>query len=336
MVAGRRFFAVGSEILYYRSDWPEVGLPTAFGGGGLPPLLPQSAAAAGWVCETQVADLTVRWLAAPNAFESQFYGCPIWDFHVEAGGDSAGLSSADCLDLLQDHLCAEIDRLPGALPWDQAYVCAKVVAGEPLHGALSRRGFLEIEHRRLYKTAVRDMVARSAPSAERTFRFTSLEEIAPARRGSYREQLLDICREAFDRQGFSRHFTDVFLLQRRPGLDYILAVMQLNFDRRPLKDFLVAVHADTDRIAGFSVVGEKAGLTGASHTQLLSAVAKDYRGSGIYQGLTRLLWQTLPSDATLLNVTHVENGAMQRAYLQSGRVHLADTVLVRRVYPSHS
>ena len=144
--------------------------------------------------------------------------------------------------------------------------------------------------------------------------------------------MLDICREAFGRKGFSRHFTDPFLLERRPGLDYILAAMQLNFDRLPPAGFLVALHGDADRVAGFSVFGEKPGLTGATHTQLLSAVRADYRGRGVYGGLTRLLWQSLPRDATLLNVTHADNREMQSAYHKSGRVRLADTVILRRIF----
>jgi len=288
------------------------------------------------VQETRGEHLAVRWLASQDTFESRLYGFPIWSLRIEASFDNASGSEADFFALLQEHLAVELDRLLGALPWGPGYVCSKVVAGEPLHGALSRCAFEPVEQRRLYLTPVAGMSSGETAEGDRAIRFTSLEEIAPARHGACREQMLDICREAFGANGFSRHFTDPFLLERRSGLDYILAVMQLNFERLPPGDFLVAVHTGSDRIAGFSVVGKKPGVTGASHTQLLSAVSKDYRGSGVYQGLTRLLWQTLPPGATLLNVTHVDNRAMQRSYLQSGRVHLADTVLVRRVYASRS
>jgi ribosomal protein S18 acetylase RimI-like enzyme len=318
--------------LYYQSNWPEIGLSTALDEGALPPFQSPSGDAAGWVRETRFAGLAVRWVASRNAFESQLYGFPIWEFHVEAGDGSAVSSQPVFLALLQDHLCAEIDRLPGAVPWEPAYVFSKVVAGEPLHRALARSGFQEIEHRRLYKTPVRDMIDRHAGAGEGVFRFTTLEETTPTDRATWREQILEICREAFGAQGFSRHFTDPFLLERRAGLDYILAVMQMNFERLQPADFLVAVDDAAGRIAGFSVVGKKPGMAGASHTQLLSAVANDYRGRGIYQGLTQLLWRTLPRDAALLNVTHVGNRSMQRAYLQSARVHLADTVLMRRVF----
>jgi hypothetical protein len=318
--------------LYYQSDWPEVGLSAALGEGALPPFQPPSGDAARWVRETRFAGLAVRWVASRNAFESQLYGFPIWEFRVEAGDGSAGSPQPVFLALLQDHLCAEIDRLPVAAPWDPAYACSKVVAGEPLHRALARSGFQEIERRRLYRTPIRNLIDRQGAAGDRALRFVTLEDLAPADRGTCQDQLLDNCRDAFGPKGFSRHFTDPFLLERRSGLDYIIAVMQMNFDRLPPADFLVAVDDAAGRIAGFSVVGKKHGVTDASHTQFLSAVACDYRGRGIYQGLTQLLVRTLPRDAALLNVTHVENRAMQRAYLQSGRVHLADTVLMRRVF----
>ena len=102
--------------------------------------------------------------------------------------------------------------------------------------------------------------------------------------------------------------------------------------RLPPAGFLVALDGSPERVAGFSIFGEKPGLAGATHTQLLSAVRADYRGRGVYGGLTRLLWQSLPRDATLLNVTHAENRGMQNAYHKSGRLRLADTVIVRRIF----
>jgi hypothetical protein len=47
------------------------------------------------------------------------------------------------------------------------------------------------------------------------------------------------------------------------------------------RESLVAGHTDSDRISGFSVVGKKPGWTGNIHTQLLSAVRKEYRGRSI-------------------------------------------------------
>jgi hypothetical protein len=169
-------------------------------------------------------------------------------------------------------------------------------------------------------------------AGDASLRFTTLETLPEGDRSLHHAQLLDICREAFGQQGFSRHFTDPFLLERRSGLDYILAVMQLNFERLRPVDFVVAIDDAVGRIVGFSVVGQKPGLTGASHTQLLSAVADEYRGREVYRSLTCALTLLLPRNATLLNVTQVGNGPMQRAYHLSGRVHVADTVLMRRVF----
>ena len=322
-----------SESSFYRSDWPEVGLPAPFGEGRLPPLPPSSGGAAEWVRETRVANLTVRWLAEQDMFESRVYGFPIWDLHVEAGIDGGGgAPQADSLALLREHIAVEADRLLGAPPSEAAFVCSKVVVGEPLHHALSRCGFEEIERRRLYKTLVRDMIPRPTLEFDRTIRFTTLAGIAPDRHAPYREQVLEICREAFGRRGYGRHFTEPFLVERLPGQAYIIAVMQLNFDRLTPADFFVAIHADADRVAGFSVVGGKAGLTKGTYAQLLSAVREGYRGRGLYGGLTHLLRHSLPRDASLLNVTHVDNREMQSAYDKSGRVQLADTVVMRRVF----
>ncbi len=307
-------------------------MPAAFGAGTLPPLPPGSESATAWMQETRGEDLAVRWLATRNTFESRLYGFPILDLRIEAGFFGAGAPEADFLPRLREHLAVEIERLLGAPPWGDAYVCGKVVAGEPLHQELIRHGFEQVELRRLFKTPVREIASGKTAAVDGAIRYTSLAGIAPDRHARYRVQILDICREAFGHQGFSRHFTDPVLLERRPGLDYILAVMQLNFDRLPPAGFLVAVHEDADQVAGFSVIGEKPGPTAATHTQLLSAVRAEYRGRGVYGGLTRLLRQSLPPEAILLNVTHVENREMQTAYHKSGRIRLADTVIVRRAW----
>jgi len=108
--------------------------------------------------------------------------------------------------------------------------------------------------------------------------------------------------------------------------------MALNFEQVTPSHFLVAVDIGSGQVCGFSAVGKKPGLKEDTYTQLLSAVQKAYRGRGIYRGLTHLLSQTLPQDATLLNIVHTDNRAIQRAYRDSGRAHLADTVVLRRVY----
>ena len=127
-------------------------------------------------------------------------------------------------------------------------------------------------------------------------------------------------------------FTDPFLLERRSGQDYILAAMQLNFEGTAACRLFVVIDGAVRRIAAFSVVAEKPGVTGASHTQLLSAVADECRGRGNYRGLTYATTLLLPRDGALLNVTHVGNGPMQRAYHLNGRVHVEDTVLMRRIF----
>ena len=101
--------------------------------------------------------------------------------------------------------------------------------------------------------------------------------------------------------------------------------MKLNFRYVPAHHFLVAIDRRVNDICGFSVIGKK----GKHYKQLLSAVQQAYRGQGVYGALTSLLSQTLPQDATLLNVTHADNRAMQKAYRRSGRVHLVDTVVLR-------
>ena len=100
----------------------------------------------------------------------------------------------------------------------------------------------------------------------------------------------------------------------------------------PLHLILLALEADSDSVCGFSIVSERLGLAESHYTQLLSAVRTAHRGKGVYAGLTRLLVETLPDHAQLLNVTHAENHAMQRAYLNTGRLHYADTLVLRRVF----
>jgi hypothetical protein len=313
--------------MYYRSDWPEIGLSTA-----LTERCPVDDDQ-GWRQETKVAAGMLRWVATQSKFESNLYGLPMWNLRLEiedADGDllTAQLNSA----LLQKYVNDRVRQLLDTPPWRDAYVSSKLVKGEPLYDALLQVGFQEIEHRRLYTCKIRDLVARQSPFSESNIRFTSLAAIAPEQLSSYQEQILDICREAFDQKGHSRHFTDPALLERLPGIAYTLAVMELNFEHVAPHHFLVAADIGSEQVCGFSAVGKKPGLEEDTYTQLLSAVRNAYRGRGIYRGLTYLLSQTLPQEATLLNVTHVGNRAIQRAYQDSGRVCLADTVISRRVF----
>jgi ribosomal protein S18 acetylase RimI-like enzyme len=318
--------------MYYRSDWPEVGLPAALGQSRSVDLTVRLDDGQGWVQETEVSGATFRWVVTPSKFESNLYGFPVWNLHLEVD-DADDNVLAPRLDsaILQESVNDGARQLSDASPWGAAYVCSKLIRDEPLYSALRRVGFEEVEHRRLYTCRVGDIVPGQLQFSEGSIRFTSLAEIAPEQSPSYREQILDICREAFEGKGHSRHFTDPILLERLPGMAYILAVMELNFEQVPLNRFLVAMDTDSDEACGFSVLGKKPGLEEDVYTQLLSAVRKAYRGQGIYRGLTSLLAQKLPQDAKLLNVTHVGNRAIQRAYQGSGRVHLADTVVLRRV-----
>ena len=96
----------------------------------------------------------------------------------------------------------------------------------------------------------------------------------------------------------------------------------------------MALDADSGRLGGFSILSERPGLGQPQYTQLLSAVRKAYRGKGVYAGLTQLLTEILPNEAQLLNVTHAENHAMRRAYQKTGRLHYADTLVLRRIFGS--
>jgi len=110
--------------------------------------------------------------------------------------------------------------------------------------------------------------------------------------------------------------------------------MDLNLKEIPPAHFLLAVDERTKSVYGFSVIGNKIGLTGDNYTQLLSAVREQYRGQGIYRNLINFLSQKSPPEASLFNVTHIDNHKIQRAYAASGRMHLADTVVLRRVLES--
>jgi ribosomal protein S18 acetylase RimI-like enzyme len=321
--------------VYYRSDWPEVGLPAALNELSSADSAVCLGDGEGWVHETEVAGAMCRWIATQNEFESNLYGFPIWSLRLEID-DTDGSVLAAQLDspVLRESIIEGTCQLSDASPWGAAYVSAKVVEDEPLCDALRRVGFEQAESRRIYHCRVRDIISEASPFAEDNVFCTSLAAIDTKQLPAYHQQILDICREAFGERGHSRHFRDPVLLERLPGIAYILAVMDLNFKRVAPGHFLVAVDASSDRVCGFSVIGRKPGLKGDTYTQLLSAVRQAYRGLGIYRGLSRLLPRTLSQDATLLNVTHVDNHAMQRAYQDTGRVHLADVVVLRRVYVS--
>jgi arginine/ornithine N-succinyltransferase beta subunit len=108
--------------------------------------------------------------------------------------------------------------------------------------------------------------------------------------------------------------------------------MKLNFERTPLHFLLLALDADNGRVCGFSILSQRSGVANPHYTQLLSAVTYAYRERGVYTGLSQLLAELLPGDSLLLNITHADNYAMRRAYQKSGRVHHADTLVLRRIF----
>lgn len=310
--------------MYYRSDWPELGLSGPLGDGGFP------IDSRAW---HEADNNKWRWVSRPDDFESRLYGIPVCNLHLEImdpgkGWLAAGLNSTRVTSSFREIL----QRFLEHAPWSHAYVAARVVEDEPLYQVLTDAGFEQVEHRCLYKSSVSKLQI-SQDRIDNSVQYQSLAAIAANQRDKVREQILEICNESFQR-GFSRHFSDDFLLQRASGLTYIRDVMQLNLERVPLHLVLLALDVDSGCLCGFSFLSERPGAGQSLYTQLLSAVRKTYRGKGVYAGLTRLLTETLPEEARLLNVTHAENQAMRSAYRNTGRLHYADTLVLRRIFGS--
>ncbi len=311
--------------MYYRSDWPELGLNGPISDENIP-IDPQAWQRAGngrW-----------RWVSKPDDFESKLYEIPICNLHLEildtgeGGWLARGLHRASFSHRLQDMLQRFLERAP----WSDAYVATKITPNDPLSQVLTAAGFEPVEHRCLYTCEV-SKLRISRDRIDNSIDYRSLATIAASRRDGIREQILDICKEGFQR-GHSRHFSDAFLRQRAPGLTYILDVMKRNFERVPLHFILLALDTDSGHLCGFSILQQRPGLGKLQYTQLLSGVRKAYRGRGVYGGLTHLLTKALPAEARLVNVTHAENHAMRRAYRNTGRLHYADTLVLRCVFSS--
>ena len=315
--------------MQYRSDWPEIGLPCAISDLGESEAATPNGTPPDWADEWRERELAFRWVAFQDVFESELYHFPIWKLHLEVESpDSRRLDDPR----LETAIRAGIQRLENAPFCDQAYLFTRVVKAEPLYRPLLEGGFTEVERRRLYRSRIRDLVTEKSLHLDKALHFKSLAEVPRERYDSSRIQIFEICAESFGSQGFSRHFTDAFLFERLPGHAYIKAAMKLNFQRQQPSSFVVAVDANWESLYGFSVIGRKPGLNSDMYTQLLSAVRLGYRRGNIYQGLTRYLTERLPLDAILLNATHADNLSMQAAYQRSGRTHLADTVVMRRVF----
>lgn len=320
--------------VYYRSDWPEVGFSAAPSDQSPESSKTSAADNMGWVRAIEIPDVTIRWVACQDKLESNLYGFPIWNLHLEITSTTENNSSTFPFNIssIQDFIAQTTRQLLETSPWGTAYVCSKLVVGEPPYFALREVGFEEVERRRIYRCKIRDIASRSMPFQDTHIQFVSLADISSEYLSDYREQILDVCREAFAEEGHSRYFVDAILIERQPGLIYILAMMKLNFSRLALENFLIAIDTRNNFVCGFTVYGKKHGFGGDLYTQLLSAVRKAYRGRGIYRGLTCLLSRFLPPNTTLLNVTHTNNHAIQRAYHNSGRQYLIDTVVLRRFY----
>ena len=320
-------------MTYYRSDWVELGFRHPISKTRVGTSVKDSSTNDNnyLLCEMEISDALFRCVATKNVFESSLYRFPMWDLSFEID-NAEPLFRNGILNrlLLEEPSRSVIQNLIHKPPWPQAYLCVKLVKQELFHEIFTSLGFEEVEHRRLFGCKIEQLGGRHEPDNPSHLRFVSLASAPDEKLAAYQKQIIDICREAFT-AGFSRHFNDPFLLDRIPGTEYIVAVMGLNFDRLPKEQFLVALDDQTDEICAFTVVGTKPGIQQNIYTQLLSAVRAKSRGQGIYRGLTRLLFKTFPKDAGLLNVTHADNTKIQRAYQNSGREYLADTVVLRRV-----
>lgn len=318
---------------YYRSDWPEMGCPEPFGGKA--PLLadPQAQGRDSWTRQRDHLGGQLRWTGRHNELESILYGLRVWYLILEAN-DPKGffLSTALGNPVFEEVVKEELEKFLSTRPSGETYVAAKVVPGEPAYKALLRFRFEEVERRRLYTCRVGELRHKETIPCRNEIEYTSLSDLPRSRISSCREQILGLCRRSFLESGHSRHFTDPFLLERCSGVDYILALMVLNFKNVEPKHFLISFDTAVSRVCGFSVIGKKPGLEGNTYTQLLSAVGGEHRGQGIYRGLTGLLSEILAHDVRLLNVTQAANQKMQKAYKDSGRHHSADTVILRRVF----
>jgi hypothetical protein len=309
--------------MYYRSDWPEAALPSAISNTHVSMPCRQDS---DWIHESRTGVFLLQWVFSNDLFESRLYDFPIWSFHVEATWDAGRpLQQQDMNDAIE----SSIGQLLSLPRWRPSYLFSRVVRSEPLYRALLGYGFHQVEERCIYRTLIGN-IAEQRAEANESILCTSLDKIAREQHGSLHEQMISLSEQAFKEKGHSRHFTDPFLSDRTPGCAYIVAAMQLNFERLSPSSFLLALMKDS-LLCGFSVFGKKSGLDLETFTQLLSAVRKDYQGRQVYQSMTRLLIASLPPNAVLLNATHAGNAKMQVAYKRSGRMHLADTVALRRI-----
>lgn len=320
---------------HHRTDWPELGwLHPLRDDSHTADSYPESRHQEDCFYQISLSSGVCRWLAAPNTFEQALYHLPVWNLWLELEAFTHSAHTVhEAFPEFESLVKSETAKAFRQAPWKMpAYVACKAVEGAPLAHALLDAGFQPIEHRKLYYCSVKELARNNRPFTNSSISFQSIADLPERDVALYHEQILDICSETFDRQGHSRHFTDPVLLERHPGITYTLAVMRHNFESLPPNQILLALDQEAGQVCGFSVFGQKFGLEEQVYTQLLSAVRKRYQGQGIYGGLSDFLMQRLPAEARLLNVTHAENHAIQRAYQKSGRRHLADTVILRKMY----
>jgi len=313
--------------MFYRSDWAEAGFPSPLqAGDGKGP-------SGQLLRKRRLSGAVFKWLIRETEFETGFYGFPVKELVLEIRGigseEGAKVSGSS---EWRKVILRETSRVMEDPSLKAGYVFSKVLREEPLHDALIRCEFKEVEQRKLYGCRFRDL--RQSGDWKSSFEeldFLTLEKLNALDPGKAREQILGLCRSSF-KNGYTRHFADSVLREKKPGLDYILALMELNFRNLSPGNILVAFDRERDAICGFSILGRKPGSEEASYSQLLSAVSPEYRGRGVYRRLSSLARDRFPPDALLLNVTHSDNLKIQRAYRDSGRRHIADTCVLRRVF----
>ena len=150
--------------MYYRSDWPEVGLAgplqedarreTVGGHGEVTP---------DWTDQSHVAGIGVRWAASRDRFESKLYDTPVWHLRLELDYADADAFTDSNARGLADALAPAVKRFLASGVWDNAYLCSTVVKAEPLYRSLLACGFTEVEERRVYRTRIRDLADRPWP-----------------------------------------------------------------------------------------------------------------------------------------------------------------------------
>lgn len=198
----------------YRSDWPEIGLSSTMSEG----TQGQARNQPDWMDESRVDEVVLRWVASKDGFESKLYHFPIWNLRLELENFCGDILDARHSLRLRTAIAAAIERLVTAPPWGASYLFSRIVEAELLYRPLLECGFQAVEERRLYRTRVGDIVLTESSRPDGSIHFTSLDEIPPEQYRSCREQIFDVCADAFGDKGYSRHFTDPFCRSGWPAV----------------------------------------------------------------------------------------------------------------------